>query len=77
MLKALQSLKIDKSPWPDGFHPRVLKEVVPEIACLLTILFNTSVKTGIPRAWKMQEVQPIFKPRNQSKYYDPGERHAK
>ena len=62
MLKALQSLKVDKSPGPDGLHPRVLKEVASEIAYPLTVLFNTSIKTGkIPRAWKVQEVRPIFK----------------
>ena len=38
MLKALQSLKVDKSPGPDGLHPRVLKEVASEIAYPLTVL---------------------------------------
>ena len=27
MVKALQSLKVDKSPGPDGLHPRILREV--------------------------------------------------
>ena len=53
MVKALQSLKVDKSPGPDGLHPRVLKEVANEIAHPLTVLFNSSISHGkIPKAWK-------------------------
>ena len=62
MVKALQSLKVDKSPGPDGLHPRVLKEVANEIAHPLTVLFNSSISHGkIPKAWKIAEVKPIFK----------------
>ena len=62
MERALKSLKIDKSPGPDGLHPRVLKEVATEIAKPLTILFNTTIRTGkIPKAWKVAEVRPLFK----------------
>ena len=62
MVKALQSLKVDKSPGPDGLHPRVLKEVAIEIAHPLTILFNATILHGkIPKAWKEAEVKPIYK----------------
>ena len=62
MLKALRSLKVDKSPGPDGLHPRVLKEVAIEIARPLTMLFNASVVHGkIPEAWRKAEVKPIYK----------------
>ena len=70
MLKALQSLKVDKSPGPDGLHPRVLKEVSAEIAQPLTVLFNTTILKGkIPKAWKNAEVKPIFKKGDKT---DPG-----
>ena len=62
MVKALQSLKVDKSPGPDGLHPRVLREVAVEIARPLTALFNATITQGkIPRAWKIAEVRPIYK----------------
>ena len=67
MERALKSLKIDKSPGPDGLHPRVLKEVATEIAKPLTILFNTTIRTGkIPKAWKVAEVRPLFKKGNKT-----------
>ena len=60
-------MKIDKSPGPDGLHPRVLKEVATEIAKPLTILFNTTIRTGqIPKAWKVAEVRPLFKKGNKT-----------
>eukprot|EP00061_Rhincodon_typus_P003140 g19387.t1 len=35
VLGKLMELKIDKSPGPDGMHPRVLKEMTGEIANML------------------------------------------
>ena len=62
MLEALKSLKADKSPGPDGHHPRVLKELAEQLAHPLTNLFNKCMKFGrIPKAWKVAEVRPIFK----------------
>ena len=58
----LEGLKINKSPGPDGQHPRVLKEIADTIAYPLWYIFNLSLKTGkIPDAWKLATVSPIFK----------------
>eukprot|EP00061_Rhincodon_typus_P004205 g21999.t1 len=35
VLGKLMGLKLDKSPGPDGLHPRVLQEVAPEIGALM------------------------------------------
>ena len=62
IVKKLQSLKPDKSPGPDGLHPRVLKELSEEIADPLEMIFNKSMGTGkLPDKWKLAEVRPIFK----------------
>jgi len=39
VLDVLRRLQIDKSPGPDGIHPRVLKECATEMAYPLTFLF--------------------------------------
>eukprot|EP00061_Rhincodon_typus_P004803 g23467.t1 len=48
VLEKLKYLKMDKSPGPDGLHPRVLKEIVEEIAEALVVIFQKEVrqKTG-------------------------------
>ena len=62
IIKKLKSLKPDKSPGPDGLHPRVLRELSEEIADPLEIIFNKSMGTGkLPNRWKLAEVRPIFK----------------
>ena len=67
MAKALKSLKINKSPGPDGIHPRLLKELAVEISIPLTFIFNKSIKDGtIPSKWKVAEVRPIFKKGNKT-----------
>lgn len=44
----LMKLHTDKSPGPDGIHPRVLKECANEISGALAILFQTSLsESGI------------------------------
>jgi len=35
MLGKLIGLKVDKSPGPDGMHPRILKEMAGEIAVVI------------------------------------------
>ena len=58
----LRKLLPDKSPGPDGIHPRVLKECATEMAHPLTVLFQTSLQEGIvPKAWKEAYVSPIHK----------------
>ena len=60
--KALSNLNTDKSPGPDEFHPRILKELCNELAYPFKDFFNKCMKDGcIPSAWKKAEVKPIFK----------------
>uniref|UniRef100_A0A4W3J3J8 Reverse transcriptase domain-containing protein n=1 Tax=Callorhinchus milii TaxID=7868 RepID=A0A4W3J3J8_CALMI len=62
VLDKLSGLKTDKSPGPDGLHPRVLKEVATEIVDGMSIIFQTSVDTGkVPNDWKIANVTPLFK----------------
>jgi len=65
ILKKLQRLKVSKSPGPDGFHPRVLKETAVQITLPLTILFRKSLDTGqLPGDWKLGHISPIHKKGN-------------
>ena len=58
----LESLKINKSPGPDGIHAKLLYELRDELVILLTKFFNLSIKTGIvPQDWKDVNVSPLFK----------------
>ena len=58
----LMGLKADKSPEPDGLHPRVLKEVAPEIVDALMIIFQCSIDSGsVPVDWRVANVIPLFK----------------
>ena len=58
----ITKLKSNKSPGPDGFLPKVLKEVQDEILPHLSTIFNTSIRTGcVPEDWREAEVTPIFK----------------
>ena len=62
MEKALSSLKICKSPGPDGIHPWLLKELSKELSLPLKLLFDlTLLKGKIPKKWKEAEVRPLFK----------------
>ena len=62
ILQALRSLNVNKSPGPDGVHPRLLKECAEQLAYPLKRLFDRTMKEGkIPKAWKIAEVRPIFK----------------
>ena len=58
----LMGLKVDKSPGPDGMHPRVLKEMAREIANALAIIYQNSINSGVvPADWKLANVTPLFK----------------
>ena len=60
--KKLSELKIDKSPGPDGFHPRVLRETATEIAPAIAIIFQTSFRNGkLPDQWKIGNICAIHK----------------
>ena len=61
-LSLLQSLKVSKSPGPDGLHPRALRELAKVLAYPLTLLCNKNITEGnLATPWKRAEVKPIFK----------------
>jgi len=60
--KKLKRLKTTKSAGPDGFHPRVLNELVQSIKLPLIIIFAKSFETGsLLMAWKKAHITPIHK----------------
>ena len=64
----LRGLRITSSPGPDGFHPRILKELASVLSVPLCKLFQKSMETGVlPVDWKVAEVVPIFKKGSRSK----------
>ncbi|KAM7181807.1 uncharacterized protein RBU57_000458 [Macrochelys suwanniensis] len=70
ILELIDKLNCNKSPGPDGIHPRVLKELKCEIAELLTRVCNLSFKSAsVPNDWKIANVTPIFKKGSRG---DPG-----
>lgn len=68
--KLLDKINTNKSPGPDGIHPRVLYEA-REMLCLpLSLLFIQSLKTGIlPTDWKVANITAIHKKGSKT---DPG-----
>ena len=65
----LLNVNPNKSPGPDGIHPKALKELA-EILAPLTIIFNTSIQTGIiPDLWKIGNIIALLKKGDKS---DPG-----
>ncbi|KFQ44748.1 RNA-directed DNA polymerase from mobile element jockey, partial [Nestor notabilis] len=66
----LKNLNLQKSMGPDEIYPRVLKELVNEVAKPLSIMFEKSWQSGeVPDDWKKGNVTPIFK---KGKVEDPG-----
>ncbi|KAI3378957.1 hypothetical protein SNEBB_001159, partial [Seison nebaliae] len=60
--KRIGELNQYKSPGPDGFHPRILKEVKEQLAPQLTKVYRKSLQTGdVPNDWRHANVAPIFK----------------
>ena len=58
----LKNLDPSKSPGPDKIRPRLLKELALELAPAFTLLYQSSLTTGIvPTDWKHANVAPIFK----------------
>jgi len=47
VLAIVESVKIDKSPGPDGIYPRILWEARQEIAEPLALIFMSSLSAGI------------------------------
>ena len=65
VLEILNSIKIDKSPGPDGMYPRLLWEAREEITEPLAMIFASSMETGeVPEDWRIADVVPIFKKGN-------------
>lgn len=66
--KKLKALNQNKSPGPDGIHPRILKELSQELILPLTLMFQKSITAGkLPTAWKDGHIIPIFKKGNKHK----------
>lgn len=60
--RALQRLKANKSPGPDGIPAILLKNCAKELSPHLAKLFNLSYSSGIfPTSWKLAHVFPIPK----------------
>ena len=54
----------------DGIHPRVLRELVEELAKPLSIIYQQSWLTGeVPDDWSLVHVTPIYK---KGREEDPG-----
>ncbi|KAK4827375.1 hypothetical protein QYF61_017313, partial [Mycteria americana] len=53
---------IHKSMGLDGIHPRVLRELVEELAKPLSIIYQQSWLTGeVPNNWRLANLMPIYK----------------
>ncbi|RMC12154.1 hypothetical protein DUI87_11289 [Hirundo rustica rustica] len=58
----LRCLDTHKSMGPDGIHPRVMRELVDELAKPLSIICQHSWLIGeVPNDWKLANVTPIHK----------------
>ena len=64
IIKETQKLKPNKSPGPDGIHPKFIKNIGETIAEPLAIIFNKSLDLKcIPNQWKQAMICAIFKKR--------------
>ena len=62
VLKLLQSLKQHKASGPDQIPARVLKDLAPAVAPVLTKVFRCSLRSGcVPQDWLKADIVPIFK----------------
>ena len=62
VLKVLKNLDPNKTPGPDGMHPKVLMEVAEEIAEPVYMIYEESLLTSsIPDYWEVANITSIFK----------------
>ncbi|XP_066935011.1 uncharacterized protein [Clytia hemisphaerica] len=60
--KKIKELDTNKSLGPDEIHPKMLKELVDEIAEPLSRIMNKTLTEGeLPEDWKLAHVTPIYK----------------
>lgn len=74
VLDKLKKLNANKTPGPDKFYPKILKNVQNEIAEPLALIFSKSLEQGIvPDDWRIANVTPIFKKgsKSQASNYRP------
>jgi len=74
ILKKLKKLKKDKSPGPDGLHPKILAEVAEAVARPLAILFRKSLDEGrLAEEWRLAHITAIHKkgPKNEPGNFRP------
>ena len=56
----INHLDTHKAMGPDGIHPRILRELVEELAKPLSIIYQQSWSTGeVPDDWRLANVMPI------------------
>ena len=69
ILKKLRKLDPFKTPGPDGYHPRNLKDCAEPLCRPLLILFNKSIDDkSLPSQWKVGHSTPLHKKGNK---HDP------
>ena len=60
--KKIKNLNPNKSPGPDGLHPRVISEIEKEISPHLSRIYILSLEQRkVVKDWKLQNIAPIFK----------------
>lgn len=58
----MHDLEAHKACGPDGIFPRLLKETANNIAPILTLIYQATLKQQtIPADWKKALIAPIFK----------------
>ena len=62
IIKLLANLNPNKAAGPDSIKPIILKELRLEIAPVICLLFEKSLKTGqLPSEWTKAQVCPLYK----------------
>ena len=60
--ESIMSMPSNKSPGPDKFTMRIIKESLPVILGPLTDIINSTFQTSIfPESWKIAEILPLLK----------------